>query len=72
MLKMRWKSVVESTDASVTPLHQRSDLQIRNLLDDPRLRRACGLDPQSTHVPAVRAHPHVRFDRRRLLETAAA
>lgn len=45
----------------------RTDLRIRNLLDDPGLRRAMGLDEAA---PSDRPEP--RFDRRRLLERAAA
>lgn len=44
----------------------RPDLQIRSLLDDPQLRRAMGLE-----APAV-VRPEPRFDRRRLLDAAAA
>lgn len=47
-------------------LLDRPDLRIGNLLDDPRLRRAMGLDTPT--VPA----PQRRFDRRRLLDDAAA
>ena len=45
----------------------RADLRIGNLLDDPGLRRAMGLDQ-----PAPADRPEPRFDRRRLLERAAA
>lgn len=44
----------------------RSDLQIRSLLDDPQLRRAMGLETP------VAVRPEPRFDRRRLLDAAAA
>ena len=44
----------------------RPDLQIRSLLDDPQLRRAMGLEAPA----AIRPEP--RFDRRRLLDAAAA
>lgn len=44
----------------------RSDLQIRSLLDDPQLRRAMGLEAP------VATRPEPRFDRRRLLDAAAA
>jgi hypothetical protein len=61
-------------------LANRADLQIRNLLDDPGLRRAMRLDvsPDSTELAVVPAGPKVTerprrpFDRRRLLEAAAA
>jgi hypothetical protein len=61
-------------------LAQRADLQIRNLLDDPGLRRAMGLDlslsaAEVAVVPAGRKiteRPQRPFDRRRLLEAAAA
>lgn len=49
------------------------DLRIRNLLDDPALRRAMGLDVPAIHAaPARPARPAPRFDRRRLLDAAAA
>lgn len=50
-------------------LLDRPDLQIRNLLDDPGLRRAMGLD-EPVVEPAGRPVP--RFDRRRLLDRAVA
>lgn len=53
----------------VADVPQRADLQIRNLLDDPRLRQAMGLSTPDLQ-PAVRPQP--RFDRRRLLDEAAA
>lgn len=46
-------------------LLDRPDLQIRNLLDDPALRRAMGLDVPDT------PRPPRRFDRRRLLGDVA-
>lgn len=57
------------TTPEPTALADRPDLQIRNLLDDPRLRRAMGLDEP---VAAVAARPEPRFDRRRLLDRAVA
>jgi len=80
MLKMRWNPIVESDPVTrswpppVVALQDRVDLKPRKLLDDPRLRRACGLDPEGTDIPPVKAHamPELRFDRRRLLEAAAA
>ena len=62
MLKLR-PSTAPVDDGS---LLDRPDLQIRNLLDDPRLRRAMGLD-----TPAA-PRPLRRFDRRRLLDDDAA
>ena len=61
-------------------LANRADLQIRNLLDDPGLRRAMGLDLPLTATelavvpaaPKVTERPRRPFDRRRLLEAAAA
>jgi hypothetical protein len=56
---------------------ERDDLKIRNLLDDPALRRAMGLDLVGAMVAPARAErlvpswPEPRFDRRRLLEAAA-
>jgi hypothetical protein len=74
MLKLRWTSVIASSPAPVTEVRHRDELKIRDLLDDPCLRRACGLDPDSDVVPDVKPHPmpELRFDRRRLLENAAA
>ena len=52
----------------------RADLQIRNLLDDPALRSAMGLDLLHAEVTAaatqvsVMRRPQRRFDRRMLLE----
>ena len=73
MLTLRWTRVTESP-APVISLRHREDLQPRNLLDDPRLRRAVGLDPHGTEMPQVEAQvwPELRFDRRRLLAAAAA
>ena len=64
----------------VESLMARPELQIRNLLDDPGLRRAMGLDQSSltaaeapaTVKVATKARPGRRFDRRTLLETLAA
>ena len=71
MLNLRWIRVTMPPPA--VP-HHRDDLKVRNLLDDPRLRRAVGLDPNGSEMPEVRARPmpDVRFDRRRLLDRAAA
>ena len=50
-------------------LADRPELRIRDLRDDPRLRRAMGLDtPSSSRSP----RPLRRFDRRRLLDDTAA
>ena len=66
MLKLRRpRPAVAPSDDS---LLDRPDLRIGNLLDDPRLRRAMGLE---VPVP-VAAHTEQRFDRRRLLEQAVA
>jgi len=68
MLKLRrHRPAVAPDDGS---LLDRPDLRIGNLLDDPRLRRAMGLD-EPVPAPAV-SRPEPRFDRRRLLEEAAA
>ncbi|MFP5486771.1 MAG: hypothetical protein ACLGHQ_00490 [Acidimicrobiia bacterium] len=75
MSMFRWHSVVDRTsDDHTTDLDERSlldrpDLRIGNLLDDPGLRRAMGLD-----APPVSTvdRPVPRFDRRRLLDRAAA
>src|SRR5215213_6730903 len=64
----------------VESLMARPELQIRNLLDDPALRRAMGLDQSSltavmapaTAKAARTPRPGRRFDRRTLLETLAA
>ena len=56
------------------PVVRRPDLQIRNLLDDPALRSAMGLDLLHAQVTAaatqvsVMRRPQRRFDRRMLLE----
>lgn len=74
MLTLRWNRVTEAWPPPVVALRHREDLKARNLLDDPRLRRAVGLDPDGNEMPTVKAHPmpELRFDRRRLLEAAAA
>jgi hypothetical protein len=65
---------VTAPPAPVTSLQGREDLKPRNLLDDPALRRAVGLDPHGTEMPKVAPTPvpELRFDRRRLLAAAAA
>lgn len=77
MLKFRWHSVVDRTDRPAEPdtrddgsLLDRADLRIGNLLDDPRLRQAMGLD--ATPATSGAARPEPRFDRRRLLDDVAA
>ena len=65
MLKFRRHRAARRKAAS--PTLDRPDLRIGNLLDDPRLRRSMGLD-----APAETARPEPRFDRRRLLDDAAA
>jgi hypothetical protein len=56
----------------------RPDLQVRNLLDDPDLRRAMGLDLLHTEVTvaatqvSVKRRPQRRFDRRMLLKGVGA
>jgi hypothetical protein len=42
--RMTWASVVTDRAHDDRPLSRNKDLQIRSLLDDPRLRRAMGLD----------------------------
>ena len=60
------------------PVMGRPDLQIRNLLDDPALRRAMGLDLLHAEVTvaatqvSLMQRPQRRFDRRMLLEGVAA
>ena len=49
-------------------LADRPELQIRDLLDDPALRRAMGLADAESRNDV----PTPRFDRRRLLDQAAA
>ena len=78
MLKFRWHSVVDRTDRPAEldtrddgSLLDRVDLRIGNLLDDPRLRQAMGLDLTDEAAPAA-ARPAPRFDRRRLLDDVAA
>jgi phage pi2 protein 07 len=68
MLKLRHRSPRARTDQPIVTAatSDRADLQIRNLLDDPRLRRALGLEGPTVERPAP------RFDRRRLLDDAAA
>jgi hypothetical protein len=68
MLKLRWRRRAPRPDVHAS-LHDRPDLRIRNLLDDPRLRRSMGLDEPDVDV-VVRPEP--RFDRRRLLDDRAA
>src|SRR5215217_938671 len=59
------------------PVMGRPDLQIRNLLDDPALRRAMGLDLLHAEVTvaatqvSLMQRPQRRFDRRMLLEGVA-
>jgi hypothetical protein len=57
----------------------RPDLQVRNLLDDPHLRRAMGLDLLHAEVTVAATQqvfeiqrPQRRFNRRMLLEGVAA
>ena len=63
MLKFRRKAAATVPQESGSLL-ERPDLRIGNLLDDPRLRRSMGLPVGAPEAP--------RFDRRRLLEQAAA
>lgn len=67
-LRRRPRPIAEQPIANGVPLAERPDLQIGRLLDDPRLRAAMGLD----NDPPTPAWPEPRFDRRRLLESAAA
>jgi hypothetical protein len=85
MLKLLWRPL---PGPRTTPEPSREDLQIRNLLDDPALRRVMGLDadPPSAKIRRHRTHgvavhrsdgsphgaPGRRFDRRRLLDDAVA
>jgi hypothetical protein len=62
-LRRRRPTPLPATNGS---LLDRPDLRIRNLLDDPALRRAMGLDAPETE------RPQHRFDRRRLLIRNAA
>lgn len=85
MLKLCWNSLFASpapdTSHTDTPDTDGPDLRIGNLLDDPRLRRAMGLDvtvldpteldPTELDVTEPE-RPQPRFDRRRLLDEAAA
>lgn len=66
MLKLRRRRHAE---APGTSLLERPELRIRNLLDDPALRRAMGLDGPE---PAPERRPEPRVDRRRLLDRRAA
>ncbi|MDJ0771139.1 MAG: hypothetical protein QNJ12_20290 [Ilumatobacter sp.] len=75
--KFTWKSVASTTPPlEVVTTSLRDDLQIRNLLDDPRLRRSMGLEVLPYGVPAeplpAPVRPAVPFNRRRLLGEAAA
>ena len=85
MLKLRWNRLFTSPalepSHTDTPDTDRPDLRIGNLLDDPRLRRAMGLDVTALDVTVLDAarsdtadpeRPQPRFDRRRLLDEAAA
>lgn len=72
MLKFRRRKPAAEDHHS---LLDRPDLRIRNLLDDPGLRRAMGLDaPAAEGAPRAsrRPRPPRRFDRRRLLDETAA
>ena len=60
-----WRRTTPFPDPTIT-LGDRPELQVRNLLDDPQLRRSMGLDV------VANPRPHPRFDRRRLREEAAA
>ena len=78
MLKLCWNrlfngSGADSTEAPVGSLLDQPDLRIRNLLDDPRLRCSMGLDRAVVEASVeVADRPQPRFDRRRLLDEAAA
>lgn len=81
----RFVYVKVTSDEPVAPPPERTDLRIRSLLDDPRLRRSMGL-PDPGPGPADAGRPPVaptrgratpaslrrRFDRRRLLDDDAA
>jgi hypothetical protein len=71
MLKFQWRSTVDETttitdNAMASIAGSNADLAIRDLLDDPRLRRA--MTPDS---PVAVLRPEPVFNRRRLLESAA-
>jgi hypothetical protein len=53
--RLTWTSVITERAISERPLSLRKDLQIRPLLDDPRLRRAMGLDRPVADAPALAA-----------------
>jgi hypothetical protein len=82
MLKFQWRPTVSDapTDVPSSLASEHPELTVRNLLDDPRLRRAMGLDVDAANtlpaVPAVSAvataRPEPRFNRRRLLQRDAA
>ena len=79
MLKFQWRPTVSDapTDFRLSLASEHPDLTVRNLLDDPRLRRAMGLDvdvaSSPPSVPAGAApRPEPVFNRRRLLERDAA
>lgn len=63
LLRRSWRSVVAETPTGPV---DRADLQIRNLLDDPGLRRAMGLSPAG--VTAIDG----AADRRSVLHAEAA
>jgi hypothetical protein len=77
MLKFQWRSTVDAPTDQLTLASDRSELQVRNLLDDPTLRRAMGLDAVAAVVaPAAlvtaTSRPEPVLNRRRLLERDAA
>ena len=74
MLKFRWVSTVGDEPTAAASIATNSDLQVRNLLDDPRLRRAMELDTvdPAANADAPGERPTPVFNRRRLLERRAA
>ena len=70
-------NLVPTSDPPAAPSQptERGSLQIGNLLDDPDLRRAMGLEVYAQPAPPPEELsaplPPPRFDRRRLLEPAA-
>jgi hypothetical protein len=76
MLKFQWRSTVDAPTDHLTLASDRGELQVRNLLDDPTLRRAMSLDAAVVvAAPALvvaTSRPEPVLNRRRLLERDAA
>ena len=74
MLTFQWRSTVTDTTPSTTLASENPELAIRDLLDDPALRRAMELE-LAAHAPLASiapVRPEPVFNRRRLLERDAA